>query len=1560
MADTILTVAFDLDAPTPAVQLEHPLTGQRLRPELVPGSTSSYQVALPDVLLPSPYPFKLWVTGKLVTKLAEILDLRQPVDTAGVGAFNYPVTAGTKSTSAGVYQMKNGEDTLVRTLWGAKPEGEPAANTTNRDMWDGRLDDLSMATAGTYNIKVLSHATDYKWEGVFGNSSFKTSHVTSGNFAGVRKGFSFLKSLVQVGDYLPASKGYVEGGSPMEKFHKDDVQPSINIFPYGYANGAHAGLVATDGVRVYTAYEDAIGTHDTWVSAYTPGAVDTPYTFSGGVTATTRNAQNFPMSACGYLSASATAKVIGLAAQRTGNFLFICHGGRLDVLNKLTGALVTSNTSFTNPRQATVDSSDNLWLTTGANTVARYTVNSDGSLSAATLTLSGPINPLCLAINTITDGSSIVVGDGAPTRQQYTAYSTATGAVQWTMFQAGGYYNTPDVVNDRVYLTDVSGSINHAFAAFTSDGGIFLGDPGNFRLLRFNSARAYVDQISYLPASYCSAIDGNNSKRQFHDYLEFEVTPENPIETRGKLVRNWRCSVPRKFFGFFNPEQGVEIFGVFASLHTLSNGRTYGTLKRFSDDPETGDNPSNKQVLVELPASGVLRFTSVALPENYSIGPDGNIYWTTLVNRVYTYWRRALTGFNAAGDPQYGPDVKDREIPVISDQDPVDFYGSSFSGAYQKTTSGKRVSFQSTMLQVFDRGKPTQKVYGRDFHAGLVAPNGTWSALFARATSGVNYIGDYPTGGEFDNGNHAPFAEGYQNGYAGNSIWVLDNETFWGYYGEFWKDDQTNKWQHGHESGLHIATWGPTGVGARGTDGRAGMAGGVHIGNFYKHPTDASKAYLMHTGENGFFGLHQWAISGRDTIKVETVATIQVTPETTFAGIPTDWVDLFKTFPYASNPYSSPAFAKNYTEVVYIDPDPKTGNQRVLRLGVRTNLRTYDRFKSPGVSQVYYGQSKSTVTNDYLFPAVNSASWKVKLNVNYTNNQINEGFLTDANSSGVQLEFLDEAGLAVIRFNTRTDNTVNPNQDRLIWNGKNFAAYPSYTGASDFLLLDQDFLVERVEGGLQLTYANLAPVLAPSPADAGANMNAPVKLRVTLWHKGTVQVRDHALHINSAEVLPAMPVAPPTEYAFALADASVSRIDTGVQDVLNVSTNAQLKTLLSSDLQNKKIVLADGTYTDNFEQTGTWSNVWLTSASGNTTITSSGYSVLLILQGSAVRMKVRISHIKFTYTGTGNAYALLYWNELGTINGLEIDHCAFTSPNGNVNALGCSQYSVASKQGGLAKDVYIHDNDFKDIGRIAIELLNQGYDKVRLTNLRIDNNTFSGLGLKDARHGMAISLSGLIQRVGIKGNVSTGGKYCIYELVNVLDVLAEDNSGMSQDISILDEKPSPCAGWSISKDPTNPAPKRIYIKGGTMDVAGRPIQIYDAESVFVDGGNQLWKGHRGVQMNLINSTLRRLNLLIQSTVKEPSLELTSGTGNTFRDSKISSAGSAAGGYMPAYEAVVARSGTSGNSFLNLTTELGRQANGQPFAPSPETGADGRIVDQGSNNTIVNNIKSVVA
>src|SRR5580698_6355408 len=68
-------------------------------------------------------------------------------------------------TSAAVYQP---DGTLVRTLWSKVRYYAPG---TYSAVWDGLDDESNAVTAGTYQITVLQHNTEYAWEGAIGNTS---------------------------------------------------------------------------------------------------------------------------------------------------------------------------------------------------------------------------------------------------------------------------------------------------------------------------------------------------------------------------------------------------------------------------------------------------------------------------------------------------------------------------------------------------------------------------------------------------------------------------------------------------------------------------------------------------------------------------------------------------------------------------------------------------------------------------------------------------------------------------------------------------------------------------------------------------------------------------------------------------------------------------------------------------------------------------------------------------------------------------------------------------------------------------------------------------------------------------------------------------------------------------------------------------------------------------------------------------------------------------------------------------------------------------------------------
>lgn len=428
------------------------------------------------------------------------------------------------------------------------------------------------------------------------------------------------------------------------------------------------------------------------------------------------------------------------------------------------------------------------------------------------------------------------------------------------------------------------------------------------------------------------------------------------------------------------------------------------------------------------------------------------------------------------------------------------------------------------------------------------------------------------------------------------------------------------------------------------------------------------------------------------------------------------------------------------------------------------------------------------------------------------------------------------------------------------------------------------------------------------------------------------------------------PTPVPSGYGFEEADKAKGRVDRSKMKVVAVGNAMELRNHLAADLSNTLLKLQRGDYLGKFEQTGAWNNVELTSENQDARLLNLVGTTALIMQGSKIRERVAYTGFKAQSDANSGGYPLFWWNELGLYAGLEIAELDLSCPNA-ANAMGCVQYSTSSKQGRVAQDVWIHGNNIHDVGRCGMEFLSQGYDGVfRLLNLVIEDNRFDNLGLKD-QYGMAVSLSGLFRQIGLNNNNATRTRKIAYELVNSQQVIARGNNC---------DNGTDGVGWGISDD-NRGFTQDIYIEGGSIRAAERPFYIYQGNNVNIDGQGQKWKGHRGIQMGQANGcNFKNLDVLIHSKVKEAGWEFTGSVQNSkLTDSTVSSAGATAAGFLPSYESIVLRGGSKGNVLDNVATVMGKLSNGATFAPSPETGGDGRIVDQGAN-VVTNNKKSVAA
>jgi hypothetical protein len=126
--------------------------------------------------------------------------------------------------------------------------------------------------------------------------------------------------------------------------------------------------------------------------------------------------------------------------------------------------------------------------------------------------------------------------------------------------------------------------------------------------------------------------------------------------------------------------------------------------------------------------------------------------------------------------------------------------------------------------------------------------------------TGINYTGNYPTDGGFDDGNGVV--------YPGGFVTAIERNIFWNHHGEFWKQGQTNMWQQVNDDGLLIGTFGSVRIGGSFPESAAGLAGNVYTGGFVKVGSDY---YLFHCDESTHGGIHIWKVSNLNTISEQTI-----------------------------------------------------------------------------------------------------------------------------------------------------------------------------------------------------------------------------------------------------------------------------------------------------------------------------------------------------------------------------------------------------------------------------------------------------------------------------------------------------------------------------------------------------------------------------------------------------------------------------------------------------------------------------------------------------------------
>lgn len=433
------------------------------------------------------------------------------------------------------------------------------------------------------------------------------------------------------------------------------------------------------------------------------------------------------------------------------------------------------------------------------------------------------------------------------------------------------------------------------------------------------------------------------------------------------------------------------------------------------------------------------------------------------------------------------------------------------------------------------------------------------------------------------------------------------------------------------------------------------------------------------------------------------------------------------------------------------------------------------------------------------------------------------------------------------------------------------------------------------------------------------------------------------------------PSVTPYDSILVYADSTKMRIDSTIMSDLFVNTPADLRNACAGAQTNKRIIITfASSTTGEFVLTGAWDNVYLRPANNvTTTLSRADYGTVMVLNGSALKRRIRISRIKFspTYTGSGNP--ILWSTELVGFDGLEIDKCEITSNGqGTYNAFNISQYSTNSQSGATSKNLFFHHNYVHDIGR-AVEILCQGYDKVRLFNVVITNNQFHNLGL-NTEYGFGTSYSGLIKYIYDANNYCLNTKKISKEAVNIQYAIFRNNRMLTTNNTAGYDQ----VGYGVSDDGVGTT-RHIFIEGAltNVNVKGRPFYIYDAKYVNISGGT--WKGNQRIDMKAQYCTFANMNITIHSTNDEPGWLWDAPTGgvasayNTASNCTITSAGAVAAGFLPSRTTIELAALSHHNTLTNMTTIIGKKANGT-WANS------GVIFNLGSNNTVTGNTFSQAA
>ena len=486
---------------------------------------------------------------------------------------------------------------------------------------------------------------------------------------------------------------------------------------------------------------------------------------------------------------------------------------------------------------------------------------------------------------------------------------------------------------------------------------------------------------------------------------------------------------------------------------TLSNGRTYGILKRTNNTWE----------IVEFGQNNQLRFTGVFKDGPNILCSDGSLQSYTELNNIFTYKRSPLTGFDGSGNPQWSSTTEVLGVSTLN----------SVTGSPATLPNSQIFSTTTNKMALFQPGitaNRTGPVYTTGYHLGIMSKgaNNTFLAQTEKSTHRT-YQGDYPKAGWFDAGNMV-------NDYAGSTVNIVDRNIITGYHGEFWKNMQTNQYNHYYDNGLAIGQFGTNrNVVGLNTLAAAGMAGNALTPMVVKDSN--GDLYLWHGDESDHAGVHRWKISGLNSIAEQVIAIAYPS-----AYSPTgNFTDLMAGLPLSATLINNTA---GWT---------RTPTGESTNWSANTTVLTYDKLNSNDLRILFSEAAASTNTISRDLGTNNVTSdWKISGSVAWGGHAN-----YNANTFYQYLEVLDDAGKVLTSFYPQAEY----NTGITIWGNTVSIKKTTFDTRDSVVKKLRPFEISLSGGKVSFTYDNGLPVIT-TISDATGNWRTPKTLRARFLNIG--------------------------------------------------------------------------------------------------------------------------------------------------------------------------------------------------------------------------------------------------------------------------------------------------------------------------------------------------------------------------------------------------------------------------------------------------------------------------